>query len=118
MIDPKKCIEWNESFGNTRWMWIDPYLETDMLQEELNELTEAMCSNDPVETIDGAIDLLFVVQWTLHKLGLTSDQITKAYDIVCESNMSKLWAKKNLEWKVTKGNNFIAPDFSEIIETL
>jgi phosphoribosyl-ATP pyrophosphohydrolase len=117
MIDPKKCIEWNESFGNVRWE-IDKVLEISLLWEETSETFAALRLSNKSEIIDWCIDTVFVVIGMLHKLGLTADQITEAYNIVCKSNISKLWAKKTRGGKVMKWDNFIAPDFSKIIETL
>lgn len=130
MLDIPKVIERNEKFGNRRWN-IDCLLEYKLLEEEFEETAKwlLVCWTTNIdktdnykeakkEIIDWCIDIMFVVIWTLHKLGLTSDQITQAFDIVCESNMSKLWAWKDENGKVKKWENFVQPDFSEIIDTL
>ena len=142
MIDPEKTIDRNEKFGNKRGD-IKPSLEKYLINEEawetINALDEFSKGIEPTmlpssvqyhsdliqraksqrwEIIDWCIDIMFVAIWTLHKLGLTSEQITQAYDIVCESNMSKLWAWKNVDWKVKKWDKFIEPDFTDILNTL
>ena len=130
MLDITKVIKRNEKFWNKKW-YINESLEIKLLREELRETTTALSelqlakkywpSNiQPAqkEIIDGCIDIMFVAIWTLHKLGLTVHQISQAFDIVCESNLSKLWAWKDENGKVKKWENFKEPDFTDIIETL
>jgi len=113
----QKVIERNEKFWNPRWL-INYELEYKLLVEEARETIMAVTKKDKKEIIDGCIDVMFVAIWTLHKLGLTESQIVSAFNIVCESNMSKLWAWKDERWKVKKWEDFIEPDFTSIIETL
>lgn len=58
-----------------------------LVQEEFGELVDAVTHKDFVETIDGLADLLFVTYGFFSSIGIDAD---KAYDIVSESNMSKL----------------------------
>lgn len=70
-----------------------------LVTEEYQELVNAVKDKDLVETIDGLADLLFVTYGFFSSIGIDAD---KAYDIVSESNMSKLCktedeAKKTVE---------------------
>ena len=58
-----------------------------LVTEEYKELVDAVENKDIVETIDGLADLLFVTYGFFSSIGIDAD---KAYDIVSESNMSKI----------------------------
>ncbi len=114
MIDPKRVIEWNEKAGNLNWV-VNYWLEIDMLKEELSETEQAIKNNDTIEVVDWIIDLIFVGIWTLHKMWLSADDISWAFNEVCDSNDSKFPFKKDENWKVKKNPNFKRPDLSKII---
>ena len=116
-MNTKEVIDWNELFWNERWeIWFS--LERSLIYEEYKETIDALFQEDPKEIIDWACDIIFVLIWTLHKLGLTANQIDQAFAIVCESNLSKLWANKDEKGKVSKWSNFKEPDFTEILKDL
>lgn len=58
-----------------------------LVLEEVNELIEAVKNKDLVETVDALADIEYVVLGFYTALGVNGD---KAFDIVHESNMSKL----------------------------
>jgi len=79
-------------------------LRLDLIEEEFEELKEAVKNKDMIETIDALADILYVVYGMGVTLGV---DLNKAFDIVHKSNMSKLcktlkdaeetvnWYKKN-----------------------
>lgn len=74
-----------------------------LIEEEFNELKNAINNNDMVEVIDGLCDLLYVIYGTGQAFGIDLD---KAFDIVHKSNMSKLChteeeAKETIEYYKT-----------------
>ena len=92
-------------------------LRVDLIEEELNELKEAIKNNDLVEVADALTDILYVTYGAGHSFGVDLD---KCFDEVQRSNMSKLGADGNPIYnesgKVMKGPNYSAPDLKKIIE--
>ena len=106
----EKVLAFNKAFGVTTYtkpqfdiLERDPALiryRLSLVKEEFEELVDAVENKDFVETIDGLADLLFVTYGFFSSIGIDAD---KAYDIVSESNMSKLCkteeeAKKTVEF--------------------
>ena len=93
----KVLNEFNKSFGvitNDKPQYnlycSDPKLvnhRLDLINEEVNELKEAIDNKDFKETIDALTDILYVVYGAYTAFGIDAD---KAFDIVHQSNMSKL----------------------------
>ena len=91
-------------------------LRIDLIQEELNELKEAVKNNDIVEVADALTDILYVTYGAGHSFGVDLD---KCFDEVQRSNMSKLGVDGkpiyNDSGKVMKGPDYFAPDLKKII---
>ena len=91
-------------------------LRVDLIEEELNELKEAIKNNDIVEVADALTDILYVTYGAGHSFGVDLD---KCFDEVQRSNMSKLGEDGNPIYndsgKVMKGPNYSAPDLKKII---
>ena len=62
-------------------------LRVDLIDEEFNELKDAIKTNDFTEVVDALADILYVVYGAASSFGVNVD---KAFDIVHKSNMSKL----------------------------
>ncbi len=97
-------------------------LRINLLQEELNELKEALANDDPVETLDALIDLQYVLDGAFLSFGMQALKEI-AFDEVHRSNMSKLGAdgkpiRREGDGKVLKGPNYFAPDLSKFIKKL
>lgn len=92
-------------------------LRVDLIEEELNELKEAIKNNDIVEVADALTDILYVTYGAGHSFGVNLD---KCFDEVQRSNMSKLGEDGNPIYndsgKVMKGPNYSAPNLKKIIE--
>jgi predicted HAD superfamily Cof-like phosphohydrolase len=63
-------------------------LRINLLQEELNELKEALANNDLVEAADALADLQYVLSGAILELGLAS-RFADLFNEVQRSNMSK-----------------------------
>lgn len=93
----EKVLEFNKAFGvNTNEspkldiFKKDPKLvkyRMDLIMEEVDELKTAVENGDFIETVDALSDILYVVYGKFTALGVDADL---AFDIVHESNMSKL----------------------------
>jgi NTP pyrophosphatase (non-canonical NTP hydrolase) len=75
-------------------------LKRDLILEEVLELGEAIDTHDAVETADALLDILYVTYGAGIAFGLDMD---KGFDLVHESNMSKLCsteeiARETVEW--------------------
>ena len=92
-------------------------LRISLIQEEVDELKEAMANNDLLEVADALTDLLYVTYGAGHAFGINLD---KCFDEVQNSNMSKLDKNGkpiyNDKGKVMKGPNYFAPDLSKIVK--
>ena len=91
-------------------------LRINLIQEELDELKEAMSNNDLLEVADALTDLLYVTYGAGHAFGIDLDE---CFNEVQNSNMSKLGKDGkpiyNEAGKVMKGPNYFKPDLSKFI---
>ena len=91
-------------------------LRISLIQEELDELKEAMTNNDLLEVADALTDLLYVTYGAGHAFGIDLD---KCFEEVQNSNMSKLDENGkpiyNEAGKVMKGPNYFKPDLSKFV---
>ena len=63
-------------------------LRVSLMQEELNEIKEAIENNDLVEVVDGLCDLMYVLSGSILEFGL-GDKFVELFNEVQRSNMSK-----------------------------
>lgn len=99
-------------------------LRVKLIEEELQELREALAKDDAVETYDAAIDILYVTLGLLVECGMDAGP---GFDEVQRSNMSKLGADGQPiisrgmdldnfpEGKVLKGPNYFKPDLRRVL---
>ena len=92
-------------------------LRIDLIQEELDELKEAIKNNDLVEVADALTDILYVTYGAGHAFGINLD---KCFEEVQKSNMSKLDINGkpifNEDGKVMKGPNYFQPNLKKFIK--
>ena len=93
-------------------------LRISLIEEELDELKEAMKEKNLKEVADALTDILYVTYGAGHAFGIDLD---KCFDEVQNSNMSKLGADGkpiyNESGKVMKGPNYFKPDLSKFIKS-
>ena len=91
-------------------------LRIDLIQEELNELKEAINDKDIVEVADALTDILYVTYGAGHAFGIDLD---KCFQEVQSSNMSKLGNDGkpiyNDKGKVMKGPNYFKPNLNKFV---
>ena len=87
-----------------------------LIEEELNELKQAIKNNDIVEVADALTDILYVTYGAGHSFGINLDA---CFEEVQRSNMSKLDENGkpiyNEYGKVMKGPNFSKPNLKQFI---
>ena len=92
-------------------------LRLSLIQEEIQELVEAMNKKNLVEVADALTDILYVTYGTGHAFGINLD---KCFEEVQNSNMSKLDKNGkpvyNENGKVMKGPNYFKPDISKYVK--
>ena len=92
-------------------------LRISLIEEELDELKEAMKEKNLKEVADALTDILYVTYGAGHAFGIDLD---KCFDEVQNSNMSKLGADGkpiyNESGKVMKGPNYFKPDLNKFIK--
>jgi len=93
-------------------------LRISLIEEELDELKEAMKEKNLKEVADALTDILYVTYGAGHAFGIDLD---KCFDEVQNSNMSKLGEDGkpiyNESGKVMKGPNYFKPDLSKFIKS-
>ena len=86
-------------------------LRIDLIQEEIDELNQAITNKDLLEVADALTDILYVTYGAGHAFGIDLD---KCFEEVQNSNMSKLDKNGkpiyNETGKVMKGPNYFKPD--------
>ena len=92
-------------------------LRIDLIEEELEELKDAISKKDLKETIDALTDILYVTYGAGHAFGVNLD---KCFEEVQNSNMSKLGEDSkpiyNENGKVMKGPNYFKPNLSQFLK--
>jgi len=93
----QKVVEFNKAFGVKSNTTIqhdifdkDPKLvayRLALIEEEIQELRDAIKEKDMTETVDALADILYVVYGAFTAIGIHADQ---TFQIVQDSNMSKL----------------------------
>tara|TARA_Y100000992_G_C20946256_1_gene341432 strand:- start:55 stop:426 length:372 start_codon:yes stop_codon:yes gene_type:complete len=91
-------------------------LRINLIEEELEELKQAINQKNLLEVADALTDILYVTYGAGHAFGINLD---KCFEEVQNSNMSKLGydAKPiyNEKGKVMKGPNYFKPDLSKFL---
>ena len=92
-------------------------LRVDLIEEEVEELKEAIEKKDLKETIDALTDILYVTYGAGHAFGVNLD---KCFEEVQNSNMSKLGEDGkpifNENGKVMKGPNYFKPNLNQFLK--
>tara|TARA_E500000178_G_scaffold278326_1_gene277802 strand:- start:541 stop:912 length:372 start_codon:yes stop_codon:yes gene_type:complete len=92
-------------------------LRIDLIEEELEELKDAIKKKDLKETIDALTDILYVTYGAGHAFGVDLD---KCFEEVQNSNMSKLGNDGkpifNENGKVMKGPNYFKPNLNQFLK--
>jgi predicted HAD superfamily Cof-like phosphohydrolase len=87
-----------------------------LVEEELDELEDAILNNNLVEVADAITDLIYVIAQQGTVIGLPIDALLRE---VHRSNMSKLGADGKpiyrKDGKVLKGPNFSEPDIAGVL---
>jgi len=110
-------VEAEQTTGNKK----TKELRINLLQEELDELKEALENDDLIETLDALIDLQYVLDGAFLSFGM-QDVKNDAFNEVHRSNMSKLGEDgkpihREGDGKVMKGPNYFKPDMVQFIKS-
>ena len=121
----EKVGDFMEAFGQRVEMeptWPDfntRELRLELIQEELEELSDAVADRDMIQIADALTDLLYVVYGAGHAFGLDLDE---CFEEVHRSNMSKLGENgrpiHREDGKVMKGPGYFEPDLENILGAL
>lgn len=92
-------------------------LRVGLIEEELEELKEAIADDDLVEIADALGDLAYVIYGAAHEYNIDLDAAVKE---IHKSNMSKLDGSGNViyrdDGKILKSDLFLPPDLSFILK--
>jgi len=83
-----------------------------LIEEEAEELNDAIRNNDPVEALDALIDILVVTIGAIHSMGADAEG---AWNEVMRTNFAKIdpetgKVRKREDGKVLKPTNWTPPD--------
>ena len=119
----EKVIQFMNTFGQevkSKPDWPDvttKHLRVDLIEEELEELKEAIVEDDLVAVADALTDILYVTYGAGAAFGINLDV---CFQEVHSSNMTKVGSDGNPVYredgKVMKGPNYREPDLKTIIE--
>ena len=91
-------------------------LRVSLIEEELDELKDAIKNKNLIEVADALTDLLYVTYGAGHAFGIN---LNKCFQEVQNSNMSKLGSDGkpiyNDKGKVMKGPNYFKPDLGKFV---
>ena len=91
-------------------------LRLNLIEEELQELQEAIKQEDLLEVADALTDILYVTYGAGHAFGIDLDN---CFNEVQKSNMSKLGADEkpiyNQSGKVMKGPKYFKPNLKQFL---
>ena len=109
----KACDQTVEDFNKDQ---VNMYL--DLIDEEMNELQDAISANDRVETLDALIDIIVVTIGAIHSMGADAEG---AWKEVMATNFAKIdkdtgKVRKREDGKVLKPVGWIAPDLSKFVK--
>ena len=94
-------------------------LRISLINEELEELKQAISEKNLTEVADALTDILYVTYGAGHAFGINLD---KCFEEVQKSNMSKLGKDGkpiyNEFGKVMKGPDYFKPDLSKFIKSI
>ena len=92
-------------------------LRVDLIEEELDELKQAIKDKNLTEVADALTDILYVTYGAGHAFGINLD---KCFNEVQKSNMSKLDENGkpifNENGKVLKGPNYFKPNMEKFVK--
>lgn len=102
----------DQSVGTINQSQYDLYCK--LIEEEVEELREAISNHDEIEQLDALLDILVVTVGALHSLGVDAEG---AWREVIRSNMSKVDSAtgkvlKREDGKVLKPSSYSPPDLS------
>ena len=120
----QKNLEFNQALGGHIGDFKNPKLPDmsiqlgyqDWIEEEFDELSEALAAQDLIETVDALTDIIYLAYGFLVALGVDGDA---SFTEVHNSNMTKLDEDGNPirreDGKIVKGPNFKLPDLAGVL---
>ena len=91
-------------------------LYVSLIEEEANELADAIKAHDQVETLDALIDILVVTIGAIHSMGSDAEG---AWKEVMSTNFAKIGedgkVRKREDGKVLKPMGWVAPDLKPFV---
>ena len=91
-------------------------LYVSLIEEEANELAEAIAAHDQVETLDALVDILVVTIGAIHSMGSDAEG---AWKEVMSTNFAKIGedgkVRKREDGKVLKPVGWVPPDLKSFV---
>ena len=94
------------------------WLRINLIQEELDELKDALNARNPVAVLDALTDLQYVLDGAFLALGFYKFK-EAAFEEVHQSNLSKLGTDGKVKYredgKILKGERYFPPNLSKVL---
>ena len=108
----------NQSTDNFNQDQLNLYVS--LIEEEANELADAITAHDKVETVDALIDILVVTIGALHSMGADAEG---AWKEVMKTNFAKIdretgKVRKREDGKVLKPVGWVPPDLKPFVKEI
>lgn len=87
-------------------------LRVRLIAEEYSELTDAWMRRHLPDTVDGILDLIYVLIGTLPALGIDADPV---WDAIHSANMAKTGGDRRNDGKILKPKGWTPPDVAGLI---
>jgi predicted HAD superfamily Cof-like phosphohydrolase len=109
----KACDQSTDNFNQDQFN-----LYVSLIEEEANELADAITAHDKVETLDALIDILVVTIGAIHSMGADAED---AWKEVMRTNFAKIdhetgKVRKREDGKVLKPVGWTAPDLKPYLK--
>ena len=109
----KACDQSTDNFNQDQFN-----LYVSLIEEEANELADAITAHDKVETLDALIDILVVTIGAIHSMGADAEG---AWKEVMATNFNKIdrqtgRVRKREDGKVLKPVGWIAPNLAPFVK--
>lgn len=105
--------QWHEDMGLE--CTGNPELGMRLIDEEADELDEAVRSGDRAQILKESLDLIWVILGNLNRHGISPEQVDHGWDRLCRSNQSKVGAPLDANGKLTKGPNYVPADMAAVL---
>ena len=119
-----ECYLFNQIAGKDKdCTWVDLRNQFNLIDEEVDEISQGLLNSNITEVVDGVIDTLVVTLGMVQKLQNLGIDMTKAMKLIAENNLEKFprvaeTAEETVEYYKNKGTDIYStylPEFKRYV---